>query len=474
MKEINYITADDFLHEIYQDFEKYHNDDLIKPQQLIKTIKYVTYDLGLRIYKTKENLVTISNGKSRLPDDFFSLNYALICASRTVNTAMPSGTRLEERLIPSYSEYPEVADPCSPTAINCETTVCDTSTGITSGGCSTAYQDNFVCDTVNVNSNTTDTTEVDGDPVIVETSTYESTCISVALGNAVKGSAANTTVAVIIDGDYYIIKPGGESGDENTLADALNALGLGTWTVTVSGSNYELSVTTSIEHDYEKTESIIEGTKSFVEFYCNTTSTTDTTTTSTNTITNDNTVTNDSTVTCVNPCVRPMVYTDCNDDNYEVVQIVNSGLSYTYSTLIPLKLKSNGKTIECGCPNLYVQSANEGFVKNGFLYTSFTEGTVYLNYQGSLEDEEGNLLIPDNEYILRYYEYAIKKKILESLIMSDHPVGNKLEYISMELRAARNNALSIVNMPEFDEIKNIYNANRKVTYNKYFDMFKSY
>jgi hypothetical protein len=76
--------------------------------------------------------------------------------------------------------------------------------------------------------------------------------------------------------------------------------------------------------------------------------------------------------------------------------------------------------------------------------------------------------------INEYYEYALKKKILESLIMDNVNVGPQLQLVSAELRAARNYALTIVNTPNFSEMLKMWAANRKAMYHKYYDMFKSY
>jgi hypothetical protein len=73
-----------------------------------------------------------------------------------------------------------------------------------------------------------------------------------------------------------------------------------------------------------------------------------------------------------------------------------------------------------------------------------------------------------------YYEYAIKQRILENLIMNDEPVDKKLQIVEARLRAARNNALSIVNTPNFAEMKQMWWTNRRAQYAKYYDMFKSY
>jgi len=117
----------------------------------------------------------------------------------------------------------------------------------------------------------------------------------------------------------------------------------------------------------------------------------------------------------------------------------------------------------------------EAELRNGFLYIIGIEtGTVYLNYLGNLEDEHGNLLVMDHPMVNEYYEYAIKQRVLENLYMNGEDVVQKMQLIEQRLRPARNNALSMVNTPDFKEMYNLWKLNREAMYGKYYNMFKSY
>jgi hypothetical protein len=48
-----------------------------------------------------------------------------------------------------------------------------------------------------------------------------------------------------------------------------------------------------------------------------------------------------------------------------------------------------------------------------------------------------------------------------------------MQFIEARLRASRNNALTIVNTPDFQEMFNLWQANRTAMYSRYYDMFKS-
>jgi hypothetical protein len=172
-------------------------------------------------------------------------------------------------------------------------------------------------------------------------------------------------------------------------------------------------------------------------------------------------------------CIAPRVFMNCKGEKYELVQVVNPGLTRTYRSLVPLRMTAS-REIECDCPNLYYEGANQGSIKNGFLFTSFDTGNVYVNYQGAMEDDQGNLLVPDHDLINEYYEYAFKQRILENLYINGEDVAQRIQIVEQRVKAARNNALSFINTPNFREMEQLWWTNRRAQYGKYYDMFKSY
>lgn len=174
-------------------------------------------------------------------------------------------------------------------------------------------------------------------------------------------------------------------------------------------------------------------------------------------------------------CIKPRVFLNCKGDAYELVQIVNSTQTNYYSQLIPIRILENAQSIECGCEDLYLNSRPVAWIKDNYLYSNIRCAKLYISYQGAMEDDEGNLLVPDHDMINEYYEYAIKKRILENLIMNDETVSQaKIQLIQDGYKTSRNYALSIVNTPNFAEFKKVFQMNRKAQYAKYYNMFKSY
>ena len=186
------------------------------------------------------------------------------------------------------------------------------------------------------------------------------------------------------------------------------------------------------------------------------------------------------------PEYRPWVEANlCNDQTtsegtcltkcgsgYILIQMIKS-TRREYKTFSPIVFR-NSQFVDVDCPNKKWIAHDEAYIKDGWLYTSFEDGHVYINYQGDMVDYDGNLIVPDHPMINEYYEYSLKKRILENLLMDNVNVATQYQIVNAELRAARNYALTIVNTPNFSEMQKMWVANRKAMYAKYYDMFKSY
>ena len=161
-----------------------------------------------------------------------------------------------------------------------------------------------------------------------------------------------------------------------------------------------------------------------------------------------------------------------NPDNGQALVRYNSnGKMHEYDRLIPLKLEYS-KSITPDCVNLYSNNPLAAHIKNGFLVTNFDHGIIYINYQGSMEDDDGNLLTLDHPLVNDYYEYAFKERILENAILNDENVINKYQLIASKIRPSRIQAITFVRTPDFHKMLEIWRANRKAQSYKYIDTFK--
>ena len=79
LTEPQYRTFDDLLDSVKIDLYTWDLEGLITPQQLIKVAIRVNYDLGLRINQSRSKAIEIHKGKGKLPQDFYVLNFGLVC-----------------------------------------------------------------------------------------------------------------------------------------------------------------------------------------------------------------------------------------------------------------------------------------------------------------------------------------------------------------------------------------------------------
>lgn len=323
---LRYRTFDQLLEDVTIDLNTFALENMIEPQQLIKLVRKLNYELGLRVNQQKEAVLEVCHGKVKLPDDFYVWNYAMVCNEYTESVGYTmGGTNVQE--IP-YKEVPSTVNVCAPDTVNCRT----------------------------CNSN-----------------------------------PCNHTAAC--DLNHPIVDPIPTAYDPN------NPYG--------------------------------------------------------------------------NTCIAPRVFMNCKGDQYELIQVINPSVTRTYRSLSPLRM-IRSQEIDCDCPNLYHNTMDQGWLKGGFLFTTFDSGKVYINYMGEMEDDQGQLLVPDHPLINEYYEYALKKRIIENLALNGEDVAQRLQIIIPDYRAARNQALSLVNTPNFREMEQIWWTNRRAQYSKYYDMFKSY
>ena len=326
---LKYRTFDQLLEDVTVDLNTFALENMIEPQQLIKLVKKINYDLGLRINQQKEIILEVCHNKVKLPDDFYTFNFAFICGNYLEYMGydgIVGGTTIVE--VP-YKESPSTVDVCAPPTVNCRT----------------------------CNSN-----------------------------------PCNKTAAC--DLNHPIVDPIPTQYDPN------NPYG--------------------------------------------------------------------------NTCIAPRVFMNCKGEKWELVQVINNtGTTRVYNDLIPLRMKTS-QEIECDCPNLYYNTTNQGWIKDGFLFTTFETGKVYLNYQGQMEDENGNLMVPNHDLLNEYYEYALKSRIFENLYLNGEDVVQRMQFVEQRLKAARNQALSLVNTPNFKEMEKMWWTNRKAMYGKYYTMFQSY
>ncbi len=319
-KIIAYKTFDELMADVTTDLRSYSLSGLIDPQELIRVVRMVTKDLGLRIYKTKEVALELHNGKVRLPEDYYTFNFALLADSGSKLIVPPQGVSTTVVPYPQVQAYQDAPPP----AENCKT-YCGTS--------------------------------------------EQQPC----------GQCEQCTPTLVISPGHTPLKLFG------------------------------------------------------------------------------------------NPCQAPRVFLDCKGDAMELVQIVNAQV-HRWKRLIRLYLIDSPGIPE-SCPNRYAYGCDKIWVKDRFLHSDLECGTIYLNYEGVLEDEEGNLLVVDVPKLTEYYEYAVKVRIFENLYLNGEDVQQRLQFLENKLLVVKDEARKIVKTPNFSELHEMWKLNRRAFNSRYVDMF---
>jgi len=363
MTEVQYRNFDELLESIKIDLRHFDLEGMIDPQMLIKVAIRINYELGLKVNPSRSKNIDVHKGKARLPNDFYILNFALVC----------DGYNVHDMLHPDQTKT------------------------FTEG-------------------------LLEGDLIGQQSAFY-------ALGNIVHQQTIIRTIS-----------PG-----VNNITHTLNSQNL---VVQVIGPGNELQSFNILTPTTSLLQIISEATEDVVD--CK--------------------IIIMASRPVFNGVSTASIVQDENGNH--VVSYNTPGRRHVYNTLIPLSIEKS-KSISPDCLNLNRHDWHKAVIKNGFLVTNFQEGVVHVNYQSLMEDDEGNLLVMDHPLVNEFYEYALKQRVYENLYMSGENVVNFLQLVEQRLKAARNNALSFVNTPDFRELKQVWEMNRKAQYHNYYNMFKS-
>lgn len=161
---------------------------------------------------------------------------------------------------------------------------------------------------------------------------------------------------------------------------------------------------------------------------------------------------------------KEIVFTECGNI-FEIVE-TRKELTYRYKISSKVSIVDKKDTFK----NIY---GIVGELKGEFIKMNVESGYLYLNYEGILEDEEGNLLVLDHELVNDYYEYALKRRILENIMMGGEEANmvNKMSIIESRFRESGREALSVANMFDFSEIEETLEINRKAAFKRFYSIF---
>lgn len=168
-------------------------------------------------------------------------------------------------------------------------------------------------------------------------------------------------------------------------------------------------------------------------------------------------------------CICNKVYTNECRDSFKVVEKIRYEIRY-YDEFEHLTFRPN-KRIDKDSFNLRNHGRYHGEIKDGYIYTDINCGRLYISYEGNLEDDEGNLLVMDHPLVNEFYEAALKERLLQNLYINGEDVLQRWQMIKQDLRVARINALSFINMPDYEEIQEVHQSNRRKMFHQYYRIF---
>jgi len=93
--KIKYRTLDQVLNSVADDWSNYDTENYVDQSQLIRVIRRVNSQLGLRITKTKETIVPFENYVANMPDDIEKYNFSVLCGDYMTTFEIPQGVTTE-------------------------------------------------------------------------------------------------------------------------------------------------------------------------------------------------------------------------------------------------------------------------------------------------------------------------------------------------------------------------------------------
>ncbi len=111
---MKYTTAQKIFDSVANDYSAYDNEGMIDYFSLIKIIKWCNSELSLAINPEAEDVVTITNHKGKLPDNYEALNFALLCTRERREVTPVKGFQIE------YKTTHTKKNPCSVCLEECD------------------------------------------------------------------------------------------------------------------------------------------------------------------------------------------------------------------------------------------------------------------------------------------------------------------------------------------------------------------
>lgn len=102
-----YIKLSQLLGSVKSDLHLYDDSNLIDEDRLIKIIRKVNSDLGVRLHESKSCIIDVENYKAQLPVDFWKLELAFATSTTTINVGnLMLGGATQTEMVTEYPTDP--------------------------------------------------------------------------------------------------------------------------------------------------------------------------------------------------------------------------------------------------------------------------------------------------------------------------------------------------------------------------------
>lgn len=173
-----------------------------------------------------------------------------------------------------------------------------------------------------------------------------------------------------------------------------------------------------------------------------------------------------------NPYIEGRTRSICNDNIHIKVLRYCQNSIYCYNEFERLYIKPAREATSFCINTQFRDCPNVAQIHGNFLETSIEHGQVYISYLGSLEDEDGNLLVLDHPLINYYYEYEMQYQVLRSCYVNgDADLERRLKLVKEERDEYKQRAISIANMPSYREMLRTAEVTRETLNKRYVNPF---
>jgi hypothetical protein len=165
----------------------------------------------------------------------------------------------------------------------------------------------------------------------------------------------------------------------------------------------------------------------------------------------------------------------CEGDNkvtkLTIRPYVNEDVQFTYNSISPLRLTPNAKKY-CvdNCENIFQTCSDEITINNGYIFTNFNDGDIFMQYYAMVVDENNIPMIPDVRAVEKAVEWYIKWRLLLNFWLVDDVanVQNKWSKAEQLYNSAFAEAKYINKLPAFSTMLNSLRNTRNISKTAFF------